>query len=223
VPPTQVPAVQVSAPLQTVASAHELPSGFAGFEQTPVDASQVPATWQASEATQTTGLSPVQAPAWHVSVCVQALPSLQALPLGLAGLEQTPVAVSQVPASWHWSDAVHTTGLPPVHAPAWHVSVCVQAFESLHVAPFALAGFEQRPVLGLQVPASWHWSDAVHTTGVPATHEPVALQTSAPLHAFPSVQLVPAGIGVCCCWPFASQVSAVQGLLSLCGVQAGGG
>jgi hypothetical protein len=209
--------------LQTVASAHEVPSGFAGFEQTPVDALQVPATWQASEATQMTAFPPEQAPDWHVSVCVQALPSLQALPFAFRGFEQTPVAVLQVPASWHWSDAVQTTGLAPTQAPDWHVSVCVQEFESLHVAPFAFAGFEQTPVEGLHVPASWHWSDTVHTTGVPATHVPAALHTSAPLHAFPSVQLVPAGIGVCCCWPFASQVSAVHGLLSLCGVQAGGG
>ena len=62
-PATQVPAVHVSAPLHTVASAQELPSGLAGFEQTPVDVLQVPATWQASEATQTTGFPPEQAPA----------------------------------------------------------------------------------------------------------------------------------------------------------------
>lgn len=155
-PATQVPEVHVSAPLHTVASAHELPSGFAGFEQTPVEASQVPARWQASEATQTTGLPPEQAPAWHVSVCVQALPSLQALPFAFGGFEQTPVAVLQVPASWHWSDAVQITGFAPEQVPDWQMSVCVQAFESLQAAPFALAGFEQRPVLGLQVPTSWH-------------------------------------------------------------------
>ena len=47
-----------------------------------------------------------------MSACVQALPSLHAVPLGLAGFEQAPVAGSQVPAVWHWSLAVQTT---PAH------------------------------------------------------------------------------------------------------------
>jgi hypothetical protein len=41
---------------------------------------------------------------------------------------------------------VQTTGLAPVQTPAWHVSDCVQAFPSLHAAPFGLAGSEQVPV-----------------------------------------------------------------------------
>ena len=52
-----------------------------------------------------------------------------------------PVALSQVPAVWHRSEAVHTTGLPPVHAPVWQVSVWVQALPSLHAVPLAFAGF----------------------------------------------------------------------------------
>jgi hypothetical protein len=36
-----------------------------------------------------------------VSVCVQALPSLQAEPSAFAGFEQVPVAGSQTPATWH--------------------------------------------------------------------------------------------------------------------------
>jgi hypothetical protein len=46
-------------------------------------------------------LPPVQVPAWQVSLWVQALPSLQAAPLGAFGLEQVPVAGLQVPATWH--------------------------------------------------------------------------------------------------------------------------
>jgi len=45
------------------------------------------------------GLVPVQVPDRHVSVCVQALPSLQAVPFGAFGFEQVPVAGSQVPAT----------------------------------------------------------------------------------------------------------------------------
>jgi hypothetical protein len=50
---------------------------------------------------QLTASEPVQAPDWQVSVCVQALLSLQAVPLAAAGFEQVPVAGSQVPATWH--------------------------------------------------------------------------------------------------------------------------
>jgi hypothetical protein len=47
------------------------------------------------------GGPPTQAPLMHVSLVVHALPSLQTDPSGFAGLEQTPDAESQVPASWH--------------------------------------------------------------------------------------------------------------------------
>ena len=40
-----------------------------------------------------------QAPFWHVSPLVQALLSLQAVPLALFGFEHTPVVVSHVPAT----------------------------------------------------------------------------------------------------------------------------
>jgi hypothetical protein len=72
-----------------------------------------------------------------VSVCVHAFPSLQVVPLLAFGFEQRPVAVLHVPATWHWSLAVHTTGFDPVHAPAWQVSFCVQRFPSLQGVPFA--------------------------------------------------------------------------------------
>src|SRR5205809_2877418 len=100
------------------------------------------------------------------------LASLQGAPSGLAGLLQVPVAGLQVPAVWHWSEAVHTTGFVPRQAPALQVSVCVQALPSLQGAPSALAGLLQAPVAGLQVPAVWHWSEAVHTTGFVPTQAP---------------------------------------------------
>src|SRR5206468_9031080 len=85
-----------------------------GFGQTPVDGLHIPATWHRSGVVQTTGLLPVQVPDWHVSVCVQALPSLQEVPFAAAGFEQMPVDVLHVPATWHWSSAVQATGLLPV-------------------------------------------------------------------------------------------------------------
>src|SRR5207245_537694 len=96
---------------------------------------------------------PVHTPPSQVSVCVQALPSLHVVPLVLGGFEHTPVLGLQVPASWHWSEAVQTTGLLPVQTPLWQVSVCVQALPSLHAVPLVLAGSEHSPLVGLQVPA----------------------------------------------------------------------
>jgi hypothetical protein len=47
-----------------------------------------------------------------------------------------------VPATWHWSDAEQTTGLPPVQTPPWQVSLCVQTLPSVQVVPFAAVGLE---------------------------------------------------------------------------------
>jgi len=103
---------------------------------------------------------------------VQALPSSQGAPVGLAGLLHDPVAGLQVPAVWHWSEGVHTTGFEPTQAPAWQVSVSVQLLPSLQGAPLGLAGLLQAPVALLQVPAVWHWSEAVHTTGFEPAQAP---------------------------------------------------
>src|SRR3990170_1782034 len=105
------------------------------------------------------GVAPPQVPAVQVSPKVQVLPSVHAVPSARLGLEHMPVAVSHVPASWHWSRAVHVTGFPLVHAPAWQVSDCVQALPSVQTLPSAFDGFEHVPVAVSQVPALWHWSD----------------------------------------------------------------
>lgn len=96
----------------------------------------------------------MQVPDWQLSACVQALPSSQAAPFGLAGWEH-PVAELQVPAIWHWSTAVHVTGFVPRQVPAWQVSVAVQGLSSLQVVPLGLFGeAEQTPVVLLHVPAT---------------------------------------------------------------------
>jgi len=46
-------------------------------------------------------LPPLHVPPWHVSVCVHAFPSSQALPFGFGGFEHTPVDGLHVPGSWH--------------------------------------------------------------------------------------------------------------------------
>jgi hypothetical protein len=147
----------VHVPDWQVPSEHGALSGFAGFEQTPVVASQVPLSWQSSEAEQTTGVPAVHMPAWQVSVCVHASPSSQPVPVAFGrGVEHWPVALSQMPASWHWSDAAHVTGLAPVQVPAWQVSICVQALLSSHAVPFATGGATQAPVPTLQAAMGPH-------------------------------------------------------------------
>src|SRR5437867_269735 len=180
--PTQMPASQASVRVQALPSSQPVPSGLAGLLQTPDAGLQMRAVWHWSAAVHTTGLAPTQAPAWQVSLCVQALASLQLVPLGLAGLLQTPDAGSQVPAVWHWLAAVHTTGLAPTQAPAWQVSLCVHALASLQLVPMGLAGLLQTPGAGSQVPAVWHWLAAVHTTGLAPTQAP-AWQVSLCVHA----------------------------------------
>src|SRR6478735_5205820 len=89
-----------------------VPSGtFTGW-QWPVAGSHEPGRRQELSGGQTTGLPPTHTPAWQVSVWVQALPSLQAVPSVLSGLEHWPVAESQTPATWHWSSAVQMTDVP---------------------------------------------------------------------------------------------------------------
>src|SRR5206468_12605846 len=137
------------------------PLSLAGLLQTPDAGLQAPTAWHWSAAVHPTGLAPTQAPAAQASVCVQALPSSHGAPLSLAGLLQTPDAGLQAPTAWHWSAAVHTTGLAPTQAPAAQVSVCVQALPSSHGAPLGLAGLLERTSVGLGETAGWHGAAAV--------------------------------------------------------------
>src|SRR5262245_59460922 len=129
----------------------------------------------------------MQAPASHVSLRVQASPSVQVLPFGLAGLAQLPLAGSQTPAAWHWSSAAQTIRFAPVQSPALQVSLWVQALPSVLVVTSLFRGLEQVPLAGSQVPATWHWSRAVQTIGFAPTQAP-AWQVSVWVQASPSEQ-----------------------------------
>src|SRR5262249_36889905 len=94
---------------------------------------------------------------------------------------------------WHWSAATQMTGFVPTQAPAWQASVCVHASWSSQPVPSALFGFEQVPLAGSHVPASWHWSSAAHTTGFVPVHTPPR-QKSCCVHAFPSLHAVSSGL-----------------------------
>jgi hypothetical protein len=106
---------------------------------------------------QTTVPPRLQVPApSQVSPDVQAFWSLHAVPDGAKGFEHCPETGLQVPTRKHSPSDVQVTGFPPVQTPLWQVSVRVQALPSLQLVPSALLGFEQTPVVVLQVPTSWH-------------------------------------------------------------------
>src|SRR5688572_30723013 len=95
-----------------------MPSGAAGFEHAPVAGLQVPAMWHWSSAVQITGIAPTHTPAWQVSDCVHALPSLHSKPSTFAVSTHWPVTESHA-ETWHWSLAVHVT--PMQRSVGWHV------------------------------------------------------------------------------------------------------
>src|SRR5439155_1057752 len=159
------PAWHVSLRVHALASLQLVPLGLAGLLQAPDAGLQTPAVWHWSAAVHTTGLAPTQAPAAQVSVRVQASPSSHGAPLSLAGLLQPPEGGLRTPAAWHWSAAVPSPARRSSEVPAGQVSVRVQALPSSHRVPLSLAGLLQAPEAGLQAPAVWHWSAAVHTTG----------------------------------------------------------
>ena len=147
-PPVQVPAWQVSVAVHMLLSLQLVPSVASGLLHWPVLGLQVPATWQASSAVQTTNAPAVQTPAMHD----EPHPAPHVVPSGLLGLPHTPVDGLQT-ASWHASAPEHVLGLPPVQTPVWQVSVCVHMSPSLQVVPSALLGSEHAPVDGSHVPA----------------------------------------------------------------------
>ncbi|HEX4422175.1 MAG TPA: hypothetical protein VH165_29890 [Kofleriaceae bacterium] len=119
-------------------------------------------------------MPPPQTPAAQVLFVMHALPSSHVTPSALAGLEQSPVAVSQVPASWQESGAPQMTGSPLPQTPAVQVLFVMHALPSSHAAPSVLTGSEQSPVDSSQVPTSWHVSDALQVTSAqrPASGAP---------------------------------------------------
>jgi hypothetical protein len=191
--PTQAPAWQLSLAVPSSPSSQAVPLALPGYRHRPVGGSHDPGFWQGLPLPHTTRLLPRHVPVEHVSVRVHMLPSLQVVPSALFGFEHAPVEVLQVPTEWHWSNAVQTTGLVPLQVPLWQESVVVQALPSLQATPFAFTGLEQVPFEVLHTPTSWHWSEAVQTTGFPPVHVP-AWQVSARVHALPSLQVVPSAL-----------------------------
>jgi hypothetical protein len=79
----------------------------------------------------------------------------------------------------------------PAQAPLVHASFVVHPLPSLQLVPSGAFELEQAPVVGLQVPATWHGPLAVQVTGldpvhVPPAHAYVWSQRFVPAQAVPS-------------------------------------
>jgi hypothetical protein len=156
--------------------------------QAPVASLQVPGdTWQVLVLVQTLGV-PVQTPPMHLSCPgVQTLPSLQLVPLGLGGLHM-PVMGSQL--FWQFVGAGQVLAMPARHVPVWQLSPTVHRLPSSQGVPLSLDGLVQVPVIGLQVPAVWHWFGIGQVTGL-VPLQVVPMQTSVRVQRLPSLQARP--------------------------------
>jgi hypothetical protein len=216
VPATQTPAaLQVSAPLQASPSGQAVPAATGAWVQ-PGTASQ-PSTVHGLPSSQEGALPGLQVPApSHASAPLQASPSSHGVPAP-TGLEVQPSSASQATAT-HGFASVQVSGVPAWHDPApSQVSAPSQASPSAQEVP-AGRGVKAQPVAGAQVSVVQACPSS-QVGGGPATHEPEALQTSAPLQASPSEQEAPGVTGAWVQPSTASHASTVQGFPSS---QAGG-
>ena len=133
--PPHLPVVQVSGLVQALPSLQVVPSVALANKQLPVPVSHESLV-QPLPSLQTLAVPP-QLPAVQMSLAVQALPSLQALPSASPMFLQLPVVGAQL------SDVQALLSLQflavPAQRPALHASPAVQASPSLHELPSATA------------------------------------------------------------------------------------
>src|SRR5439155_869382 len=219
-PAAHAPASQVSSVHRSLSRSHEDPFALAGFEQRPVVGLHSPASWHWSLAVQVTALPAAHAPASQVSSVHRSLSRSHEDPLAFAGFEQRPVVGLHSPASWHWSLAVQVTELPAVHAPASQVSSVHRSLSRSHEDPFAFAGFEQRPVVGLHSPASWHWPLPVQVSAlsvvdalasqVSRVHRSLSRSHAVPLPVAVSIQRPVVGLHSPASWHWSLAVQVTE-------------
>ena len=136
----------------------------------------------------------MQLPAWQVSDCVHALPSLQVVPFGFGAAEHVPFDGLQVPVLQASLSEEQSIGVPDtqVSVVILHVSTPLQGFPSLQFAfvvqPQALVFTVQPPAVSLQ-PSMVHAMPSSHTRAVPPQAPLVHL--SPVVQIFPSSQVVP--------------------------------
>jgi hypothetical protein len=109
----------------------------------------------------------------------------QSCPAGqlVAGVQQAPVVAWQTAPAAQQPPAQQTRPVPqavpfatgvPAQAPEVQASPLVQGLPSSQAVPSGAVGLEQAPVVGAQVPATWHWSLATQRTAWVAPQAPAA-------------------------------------------------
>ena len=184
VPAAQAPAWQVSLPLHTLPSLHEVPFRTGALTQ-PATASQLSAV-QTLPSLQLSAVPGVHTPFWQVSLPLQTLPSGQAIPLATGTFWQ-PTTGWQLSVV-HTVPSLQLSATPGVHTPAWQVSPPLHTLPSAHDAPFGSALYRQ-PSSGSQV-SLVHTLPSAQLRAVPAVHTP-ARHVSSPLQRFPSAHAEP--------------------------------
>jgi hypothetical protein len=208
VPAVQMPAWQVSSPLQTSASAHGVPLSTGVLAQ-PKTGSQ-PSVVQALPSSQSSAVPAVHTPPWQVSSPLQTSPSAHGVPFA-TGVFVQPVSGSQVSVVQTLLSS-QLSGAPAVQTPAWQVSSPLQRSPSVHGVPFA-TGVLEHPKMGSQLSVVQTLPSS-QSSGVPAVQAP-AWQVSSPLQTSPSAHGVPLSTGVLAQPATGSQLSLVQPLPSL--------
>jgi hypothetical protein len=133
------------------------------------------------------GELPTQTPFWHLSTCVQALPSLQSAPVSFTCVQ---LPLESQPSVVHGFESLQSGPVVPLHLPAVHCELVEHGLPSSHavvsgtllcVQPFS--GWQPSAVQGLR---------SSQSSALPAAQAPL-LQTSAPLQTLLSVHVVPSG------------------------------
>jgi hypothetical protein len=189
VPAVQVPLWQLSVPLQTLASAHEVPfnAGACSQPKTELQVSVV----QGLASLQLRAVPAVQNPDWQVSVPSQTSASAHGVPLG-TGVAVQPATGLQ-PSVVHGFASLQVRAVPAVQVPLWQVSAPLQTLASLHGVPFATEVVVQ-PKMGSQLSVV-QGLPSLQLSAVPAVQAPL-WHVSAPLHTLPSLHEVPLITGV---------------------------
>jgi hypothetical protein len=167
VPAVQTPARQVSAPLQTVLSAHVVPLETAVWTQ-PVAGLQVSVV-HTLLSLQFGGVPAVQVPLWQVSAPLQALLSVHEVPLATLVLAQPVVALQESLVQTLLS--LQLSAVPAVQVPPWQVSAPLHTVLSAHAVPFNTGAFWQ-PKVALQESVV-QTLESLQLSGVPAVQVPL--------------------------------------------------
>lgn len=116
--------------------------------------------------------APAHEPARQLSSRVQRLPSSQPVPSVALLCQQPPLLLSQASPVHGLPSPQFRVPLPPVHVPAWQLSVVVQMSPSLQPAPLPTCVYAQAPFVGLQLSVVQVLL-SLHSVASPDTHAPL--------------------------------------------------